>query len=861
VAGNPLLVGASTSWTVDTTPPTLDIIDVSPDPRATGVSQVTFVFSEEVTDFTLADLHLFLDGEEIILTGGNAPTTSDNITWTVSNLASATSAEGSYLLKVAAGGTLHDAAGNTLPAEVRDTWQVIATPPVADVQDVSPDPRVTSVDEIVVSFNVPVTGFDLSDLSLTRDTMNVSLLGLQPPTSLDGMNWHITGLAALTSADGDYVFSVVAAGSGIQDLAGNAFAVDATDQWRKDSVAPIVTITPISPDPINSSVGSITLTFSKPVVGLSITNLILSHNATPLDWTAAQSVTTSDGITWTLNNLSPLTSTDGDYTLTLDPGANLVQAFPGNPLLVGDNESWLFDSTRPTVTISDVTPNAAFGPTNSVDIVFSEPVTGVDLSDLVLTRRGFIVPLTGSQTLTTVDNQTWTLTNLAPLTTEPGKYELSLRAVGSGIQDAAANNLTVGNFGTWRVLIPGDLSADNRVGLKDLGRLGRNLGLTSATPEQGDLNGDLTVGRPDLVVLLDYYGSSLPPKPVLDAFNGAGASTFADLQTQYDAFLGTPDDSITFTGLSGVIAPNQFTVSHGVTFANLAGGGAFVEGDPLTVENLDGYDGSYQANGNTVYVSHPNHLAPLTITFSSPVAAVGSFVGTGVQGTPHTLTINAFDVTGAVLTTITVPTQLFADAQNREGFWAVKADAAVISKITILNNNPDDFGNALIIDNLAWATPPSGSGSALVGAAKGVAIGAANSSAVGVTTGATASTPDFPADPVTLAGEPRAVVPAGAALEIFSAPSIERTNTPAARRFGRAGAAQLAQHDQALSAYLLSLRSRRTADDEFPDFVSDRRERTDDRDATEEAFAEFDASPFSARRETRLHRPAKARLA
>jgi hypothetical protein len=213
---------------------------------------------------------------------------------------------------------------------------------------------------------------------------------------------------------------------------------------------------------------------------------------------------------------------------------------------------------------------------------------------------------------------------------------------------------------------------------------------------------------------LSVYGSSLPPKPVLSTFDGANATTFATLQSQHAGFLGTPQNSLTFTGLSGVISPTQFTDSHGVTFSNLGGIGAQAEGDPNSVENLDGYDGSYNAHGDTVYVTHPNHLAPLTIEFTSPVAEVGSFVATGVQGSPHSLTITAFDASGAILTTLSVPTQLFADAHNREGFWAVKADAAVISKVSILNDNSVNFGNALIVDNLAWSTQPSGTGSAAV---------------------------------------------------------------------------------------------------------------------------------------------------
>jgi hypothetical protein len=545
LAGNPLVVDINTSWTVDATPPALDIVEVAPDPRATSVNQITINSSEALTNFALSNIHLFRDGTEVTLTAANAPTSSDNITWTVGNLASLTSAEGSYLLKIAVGGTLRDTANNGLAAEVRESWQVMTTPPVADIANVTPDPRTSAVAEIVVSFNVPVVGFDLSDLLMTRGGNNVSLAGLPAPTSLDQMNWHVTGLSALTAANGNYVLSLVAAGSGIQDLAGNALAANASDAWVKDDVPPTVTITPVSPDPTNTSVAYIEFIFSKPVTGVKLINFTLSRNAMPINWTEAQSVTTTDSITWKLNNVGPLTEVDGNYTLTLNPNTNPIEAFPGNPVLVGASESWVLDTILPTVTITDVTPNAAFSATNTVQIVFSEPVTGVDKGDFVFTHRDVIVPLTAGQLLTTVDNQTWTLTNLAPLTGQPGKYELSLQAVGSAIQDAALNGLEVGTFETWRVLIPGDLSADNRVGLRDLGRLGRNLGLTSATPEQGDLNGDTTVGRPDLTTLLSYYGSSLPPLgsgAALPNVAGAAPSSAESLPTESASLAGATQD-------------------------------------------------------------------------------------------------------------------------------------------------------------------------------------------------------------------------------------------------------------------------------------------------------------------------------
>ena len=163
LAGNPLATDATTSWVVDTTAPTVDIVDVAPDPRNTAVSQIDVVFSEPVLNFTLADLQLFANGTEIGLSGANAPTTSDSITWTIDGLASLTASEGSYLLKIIENAGVQDAVGNSLAAEEREVWQVLLGSPSVDIVDVSPDPRVNAVDEIVVSFNVLVTGFDVGD--------------------------------------------------------------------------------------------------------------------------------------------------------------------------------------------------------------------------------------------------------------------------------------------------------------------------------------------------------------------------------------------------------------------------------------------------------------------------------------------------------------------------------------------------------------------------------------------------------------------------------------------------------------------------------------------------------------------------
>ena len=215
------------------------------------------------------------------------------------------------------------------------------------------------------------------------------------------------------------------------------------------------------------------------------------------------------------------------------------------------------------------------------------------------------------------------------------------------------------------------------------------------------------------MALLSIYNTTLPPKPVVKAFDGVNATTFPDLSAAYTSFLGTAEQSIGFDGLSGVLSPTQFTISHGVTFSNLTtGGGALPEGSAGSVQELDGYDGTFQPDGDTVYVNLANHSQPLTFQFATPVASVGSFVATGVEGTNHTLSITAFDTNSAILKQFTVATNLFGNSDNREAFWSITTDFPVIAKVSILNNNPTDFGNVLILDELAWSTTPAVSASA-----------------------------------------------------------------------------------------------------------------------------------------------------
>src|SRR5207302_7568112 len=117
-----------------------------------------------------------------------------------------------------------------------------------------------------------------------------------------------------------------------------------------------------------------------------------------------------------------------DFTLTvtgsgvvnvsanIDANAATDAAGNGNTAAAQFNRT--FNNANPTVTITPVSPDPRNTSVTSIDIVFSKPIvpTGFTLADLTLTKDGGANLLTGAQTLTTSDNKTFTLTNLAGLT-------------------------------------------------------------------------------------------------------------------------------------------------------------------------------------------------------------------------------------------------------------------------------------------------------------------------------------------------------------------------------------------------------------------------------------------------------------
>lgn len=445
-AGNSDVTPASYNWSVDITAPSATLGPVTPDLRNSGVSSIAIGFNKAVTGLDLSDLTLTRNGVAVALT--KASISGSGVNYTLSGLTNLTNLAGVYMLTLhASTAGIKDAVGNPLTNDASVSFVVDTVLPLADIIDVTPDPRNSLVTTIVISFTEAVIGVDLSDFSLTRNGTDVPLTGVI--VTGNGANYTLDNLGALTNVSGAYILTLKATNSGITDIAGNSLAGSVSNSFTVDTVAPTVDIVDVAPDPRNSGVASIAILFSKPVVNFDLADLTLTRNGALVALTGA--VLNGTDATYKLENLAALTTPDGAYVLTVNGANSGITDAVGNALAGDASDNFVVDANALIATLTPVTPDPRNIPVNSIDIVFSKAVSGFGLSDLRLVRNDKVNLLTGLQTLTTSDSRTWTLGNLAGLTSTSGNYTLTLTSTGSGIIDAA-NNPLVGDASTsWLI--------------------------------------------------------------------------------------------------------------------------------------------------------------------------------------------------------------------------------------------------------------------------------------------------------------------------------------------------------------------------------------------------------------------------
>ena len=234
----------STSWLMDTTPPTATVGSLPAQTAATSfsvpVSATDPVAANGGSPSGLASIAVYesVNGGPFSLLGTITPSADPaSDTGSVAFSGQAGDTYGFYSIAT-------DAAGNVqfTPSAAQRTVQIVSPLSVSSISAVSPNPRNSAVSSIDFTFSeaIKTTGLTSGALTLT-DNGGANLINSGVTITLvSGDTYAIGGLSSLSTAEGQYTLTVNAAD--IQDLNGFAGTGTASTTWLMDTTPPTSTV-------------------------------------------------------------------------------------------------------------------------------------------------------------------------------------------------------------------------------------------------------------------------------------------------------------------------------------------------------------------------------------------------------------------------------------------------------------------------------------------------------------------------------------------------------------------------------------------------------------------------------------------
>ncbi|WP_322784314.1 Ig-like domain-containing protein [Verminephrobacter aporrectodeae] len=455
IAGNTgTATASSANYTVDTRPAntagptaTITLADTSLTVGETTV--VTFAFSETVTDFTRDDIVL-TDANGML---GPLTANADGKTWTAPFTPTANVEDASNTISVNLAGVRNTAGTAGTGGASSASYSIDTKRPLVNSITIA-DPKLCAGESttITLTFSEALNRDSLTlEMSLgftIRPTANPGTLSNLRTT--DGITWQFT-LTAPTSGTSSTGNNLVMAGDSVTDIAGNAGGVRGLIVFDDvpfdiDLVRPTATITLADSALTVGETTTVTFAFSEPVTGFTREDIVL----TDANGTLGPLTANADGKTWTAT-FTP-TANVNDAANTISVNLTGVTDDAGNAG-VGTASSANYtvatrpaDTTGPTATIILADSALTVGETTTVTIRFSEPVTGFDASDVVLTNaNGTLGTLTAN-----ADGKTWTATFTPTANVNDTTNTISVNLTGvtddagnAGVGNASSANYTV----------------------------------------------------------------------------------------------------------------------------------------------------------------------------------------------------------------------------------------------------------------------------------------------------------------------------------------------------------------------------------------------------------------------------------
>ncbi|HVC98811.1 MAG TPA: Ig-like domain-containing protein, partial [Pirellulales bacterium] len=331
----------------------------------------------------------------------------------------------------------------------------VTAPRVASIEQIA-SPQSGPVDSLQVTFNEAIDPATFTNQALSL-TLNGGANLIDPVTITEDSptTFTIGGLSRLTTAEGNYVFSVDA--STVSDPFGDVGTGSFTTSWATGTDVPVVvSVGAGEPAGRNTALDSLDVVLSEPIVPATFDDAALTltlDGGTSNLITSAVTVTQLNDTTYSIGGLSALTAADGTYTLTVSP-ANLVDA-AGNQGVGSQSLIWTKNTVGPTiVALEPVTqsPRNIIVPT--LTVTFSEPIDPATFTpdDVTYSKDGGANLVTSAVTITQlspVEFQVGNFNDDLPVPVD-GDYTFTVNA--ADIQDLVGNSGNGSASDTWTLI-------------------------------------------------------------------------------------------------------------------------------------------------------------------------------------------------------------------------------------------------------------------------------------------------------------------------------------------------------------------------------------------------------------------------
>ncbi|MGB0522058.1 MAG: beta strand repeat-containing protein [Flammeovirgaceae bacterium] len=270
-AGNDNTAATQVSVTFDDVQPTVAILNAPSIVNSTTAFAVTFEFSEDVTDFEMAD----------ITVGNGAASNFQTVDANTYTADITPDGNGTITIDVAAA-VAQDAAGNDNTAATQVSVMFDNTQPTVAIQG-APAETGLSAFAVTFEFSEDVTGFAMTDVTVGNGSISNF-------AATDG-NTYTADITP--DGNGDVTIDVAAAVA--QDAAGNDNTAATQVTVTIDATAPTTTIElAAGADPLTMQTFGIVVSFSEVMTGFSMTDLTITNGT-------ASNMQTSDNQTFTFN--------------------------------------------------------------------------------------------------------------------------------------------------------------------------------------------------------------------------------------------------------------------------------------------------------------------------------------------------------------------------------------------------------------------------------------------------------------------------------------------------------------------------------------------------------------------------------